>query len=204
MNISKKFLPCNCTKKECPYFTSCDMLPTEVIRHQGREGIDILIFGQGSGKEESKLKRCFVGRSGKYMRSIIKNIWDKGQIFNLALTNNVRFHPMDPYGKDREPLPEEISRCVTHLVNDINTLNPKAIIPVGKNATNTFQNFGTTSMTVLRGKPFELFQLDNRLCIPTWHPAYLARQYGKYNPDGNNQYDKEFISDILLALELGS
>lgn len=201
MNISKEFIPCNCTKKDCPYFTSCDMLPTEVIKHQGREGIDILIFGQGAGKEESKLKRCFVGRSGKYMRAIIKNIWDKGEIFNLALTNNARFHPMDPYGKDREPTPEEILRCVEHLTNDMDILKPKAIVPVGKNASRTFiSNLEHRSMTSIRGR---VWQGEHKF-VPTWHPSFLARNYGKYNPEGNNQYDKEFISDILYALEIGN
>jgi uracil-DNA glycosylase family 4 len=201
--MTKTYLECVCNKP-CPYSSTCCRVPTEVVKHEGREEIDIFIFGMGAGKDEEKQRKCFVGKAGKYMRSIIKNMWDKGEVFNIAISNNVRFHPMDPYGKDREPTIEEITRCVSHLVNDIVELNPKVVMPVGKNATSTFQNLGDTSMTKLRGKPFELFQLDNRVCIPTWHPSFLARNYGKYNPEGNNQYDKEFISDILLALEIGN
>ena len=197
----KTYLECTCTK-ECPYSSTCCRVPTEVVKHEGREGIDLFIYGIGPGRDEEKQRKCFVGKSGKYMRSIIKHIWENNGVFNVALSNNVRFRPKDEYDKDREPTALEISRCIEYLIADIRLLNPKVIVSVGKNATNTFQNFGQSSMGSLRGHPFELFQLDNRTCIPTWHPSYLARCYGKYNPEGNNQFDKEFISDLLFALEL--
>lgn len=204
MTINKEFIPCNCTNKNCSYFTFCDMLPTEVIRHQNREGIDILIFGQGAGKEESKLKRCFVGRSGKYMRSIIKHLWDTYGVFNLAISNNVRFHPMDENGKDREPTPAEISRCLPHLLQDIVFLNPKVIMPVGKNAASTFLTIGNSSMTAVRGHIYSPAIFGSlRKVIPTWHPSFLVRQYGKFVPYTNNQHDNEFINDILLAIATG-
>ena len=71
MNIIKEFIEVNCTK-ECTYQETCCKVSTEVIKHEGREEIDILIFGCGAGKEESKVRKCFQGRSGKYLRSIIK------------------------------------------------------------------------------------------------------------------------------------
>lgn len=202
----KTYLECECSKP-CPYSSTCCRVPTEVVRHEGREGIDLFIFGMGAGKDEEKQRKCFVGKAGKYMRSIIKHLWDNPDVgpFNIAISNNVRFHPMDPYGKDREPTSEEIDRCVFHLSNDINTLKPKVIMPVGKNATSTFISIGDSSMGSLRGCQFSYTRGGNNITmIPTWHPSYLARNYGRYDPDGNNQFDKEFISDILLALELGN
>ena len=204
--MNKSFIDCSCTL-ECPYSSFCCRVPTEVITHEGRTGIDILIIGQGAGKDEERLRRCFVGRSGKYMRAIIKHIWDRGEIFNLAISNNVRFHPMDEDGKDREPTKEEMNRCFIHLKNDINTLLPKSIITVGRNATSTFMEIGTTPMGKLRGRPFikSLAFPDNFVhqytIIPTWHPSYLCRSYGSFVPDSNNLYDKQFIQDILTALE---
>lgn len=154
----------------------------------------------GAGKDEEKLRRCFVGKAGKYMRQIIKHIWEQGAAFNLAISNNVRFHPMDTNGKDREPTEEEISRCIVHLRRDINLLRPKTIIPVGKNATSTFKTVGNASMTSLRGIPFVVTLDEEYTFIPTWHPSFLCRSYGSFNPEGNNIYDKQFIQDILLAL----
>jgi DNA polymerase len=207
--MRKEFLEFTCTK-ECPYTSTCCRLPTEVIKHEGREGIDILIFGQGAGKDEAKIGRCFVGRSGKYMRSIIKSLWDNPEVgpFNIALTNNVRFRPEDENGKDRMPTAEEISRCITHLHRDIAQLNPKVIVPVGKNATlsilntsPTFLNVSIATMISLRGNVFTNTNGIKRTVIPTWHPSFLCRQYGGFDPTKNNKYDKEFIADILKALE---
>jgi uracil-DNA glycosylase family 4 len=198
--MQKTFIDCNC-EIACPYSTTCCQVPTEVIMHEGRSGIDIFIFGMGAGKDEEKQKRCFVGRSGKYMRSIIKHIWDQRSVFNLAISNNVRFHPMDENGKDREPTPIEISRCVRILLNDIANLNPKVIIPVGKNALSTLIDIGSSPMKDLRGHLYEVtLQGREYHVLPTWHPSYLTRQYGKFIPYTMNQHDNEFISDILRAL----
>ena len=201
----KSYLEFECMV-ECPYRSSCCRVPTEVIRHEGREGIDLLIFGMGAGKDEEKQKRCFVGRAGKYMRKIIKSLWDDPAVgpFNIALSNNVRFHPMDIDGKDREPTETEIARCLVHLKRDIISLNPSVIIPVGKNATSTFLTTTTSamgSMTSIRGNPLEIV-IDgvNRRLIPTWHPSFLCRSYGNFDPLANNKFDKEFISDLLKAL----
>lgn len=200
----KTFIDCNCVTL-CPYSNTCCKVPTEVIRHEGRQGIDILIFGMGAGKDEEKQKRCFVGRSGKYMRQIIKHIWDTRKVFNLAISNNVRFHPMDANGKDREPTREEIDRCLPLLIEDIRLLNPLAIVPVGKNATCTFHDFSNQTMTMLRGKSYDIEIPSQEVIInvvPTWHPSFLTRQYGTFKPEENNKFDKEFISDIHKALDL--
>lgn len=198
----KSFLEVDC-KFKCPYSLTCCKVPTEVIQHKGRQGTDIFIFGMGAGKDEEKQRRCFVGRSGKYMRSIIKHLWDTHGVFNLAISNNVRFHPMDENGKDREPTPAEISRCMGFLLSDILYLKPKAIIPVGKNAVSTLLAVQNASMTALRGKIYDVDIYDHTYrMIPTWHPSYLTRQYGTFNPYTNNQHDNEFINDINLALHI--
>ena len=203
MTIIKNFIPCNCSKIECQHFNTCDMLPTEVIKHQelNNDKIDILIFGMGSGKTESRLHVPFCGRSGKYMRSIIKHLWDTNNIFNLAISNNVRCHPMDENKKDREPTPEEISMCISFLIQDIITLDPKVIIPVGRNASRTFLTFSEdTSMGKMRGTHKAFIGGKERIIIPTYHPSFLTRNYGTFKPEDNNLYDRYFITDILEGL----
>jgi uracil-DNA glycosylase family 4 len=202
MNINKEFIACNCNKQDCPYFTTCDRLPTEIIRHQDRVGIDILISGMGSGKTESELKIPFCGRSGKYMREVILHLWNTFGIFNIAMSNNVRFHPIDEFGKDRPPTKEEISRCISLLEVDIDYLQPKIIMPVGKNAINTFKDFEEESVGAIRGRPFLSTKLSTSYnCIGTWHPSFLCRSYGRFDCNAFNLYDNQFIKDIKSAVE---
>jgi len=203
MNINKEFIEVNCTK-ECIHQNTCCKVSTEVIRHKELiyDDIDLFIFGMGAGKDEAKQGRCFIGRSGQYMRSIIKHIWDNEKLFNLAISNNVRCHPQDSNGKDRAPTDAEINTCIEHLNKDLRDLKPKVIIPVGKNAACTYfpSNIGK-SMTSIRGIPVKA--LDYTF-IPTWHPSFLTRSYGKFNPEANNKFDKEFIFDILKAVEIAN
>lgn len=199
--MNKTFLPIECNKTNCPHHSYCCRVPTEVNVHEGRNGIDILIFGMGAGKDEERLRRCFVGRAGKYMRAVIKHIWDSSSIFNLAISNNVRFHPMDELGKDREPTAEEIGFCIEHLIKDINTLNPRVIIPVGRNATRTFLNFPEeATMGKMRGTYTAKIGEHERIINPTYHPSFLCRNYGSFKPKENNLYDGYFITDILKSL----
>jgi DNA polymerase len=136
------------------------------------------------------------------MRQIIKHIWDTHGAFNLALTNNARFHPMDNNGKDREPTKEEIERCLPILLSDIYNLNPITIMPVGKNAASTFLAIEGQTMTMIRGGTFTK-TIGNRISrvIPTWHPSFLTRQYGTFKPEAKNKFDNEFIQDICKAMD---
>jgi DNA polymerase len=163
-----------------------------------------MIFGMGAGKDEEKLQRCFVGRAGKYMRQIIKHLWDSSSTFNLAISNNVRCHPMDEKGKDREPTRQEIDMCLDHLVNDIMLLNPRVIVPVGRNAARTFMILPEdTPMSEIHGREFIVgVGGKERVIIPTYHPSFLCRSYGSFKPEENNLYDRYFIEDLRKAYEI--
>ena len=202
--MHKRFIDFNCEKRNCPHFSTCCRVPTEVITHDGRVGIDVLIFGMGAGKDEERLRRCFVGRAGKYMRQVIKYLWDNVTgPFNIAISNNVRFHPMDENGKDREPTKEEINHCINFLVQDIISLNPLVIIPVGRNATRTFLPFAEdVPMGKMRGT-HRVNIYGERTIVPTYHPSFLCRNYGSFKPEENNLYDRYFAQDFLRALTRG-
>lgn len=164
-----------------------------------------MIFGMGAGKDEERLRRCFVGRAGKYMRQIIKHLWDNVTgPFNLAISNNVRFHPMDPYGKDREPTREEIDYCIGYLENDIESLDPRVIIPVGINASRTFLTLDDNiTMSRLRTMNFEMrIGTKVRQIKPTYHPSFLCRTYGSYKPEEENNFDAFFVNRIVSSLNL--
>ncbi|MCK9429356.1 MAG: hypothetical protein M0R17_05090 [Candidatus Omnitrophica bacterium] len=193
-------------EKECPakcqYIYNCDRLPTEVIKHNDKQ-IDILFYGIGSGVRESELKQAFVGPAGCYLRSVIKHLWDTYKIFNIALTNNVRNHPLDSNNRNREPTLDEISLCKHHLEHDIDRLKPKVIIPLGRCAASTFYNFGDLGIGKIRGSIYPIRINDVKYqYLPTYHPSFLLRTYGKFIPANNQSFDIKFIDDIKLALSL--
>lgn len=165
-----------------------------------------MFIGQGAGKEEdinmnprNTNRAPFVGKSGRYLRQIISHMWNNGAAFNIALSNTVRCHPRNQYGKDREPTRQEEQHCRGWLNRDIALLNPSILITVGLSSTRSILE-GLEEMTMgrIHGR---LFRAGDQPVIPTYHPSYLARSYGTFKPHENNAADNYVIGDIRRALQ---
>lgn len=210
MNIKKEYIECNCNSVLCSHKNDpCCRVCTEVVRTTDYDKIDIFFMGMGAGKDEdintnpnNIHHQPFFGRSGSYLRSILKWMWDTGECFNIALSNNVRCHPKNQYGKDREPTTDEIKMCIPWVINDINSLNPRIVMPLGKNATlSLLHEPSDTSMGKLRALKSRTVKLGEKVftVIPTYHPSYLCRTYGTFKPLESNDFDNRVISDIRRA-----
>lgn len=215
MIIKKEYIPVNknihCNK--CPIQISCCEVCTEVVYTTNKSNIDIIFIGQGAGKTEdismnpeNTNRQPFIGRAGKYLRDIIAYIHEKKHVkFNFALTNSVRFHPKNSKGKDRDPETYEMDRCSQILYKDLKKLsinnNTAQLISLG--LTNSkwlygyFNNLAT--MKNIRGinRPCKSI---NAFMIPTYHPSFLVRQYGKLDPKNIREYDQFVIDDIISAV----
>jgi DNA polymerase len=74
---------------------------------------------------------------------------------------------------NRDPKPEEVSRCLPYLSNQIALLKPRIILAVGRIAA---QNLLATDAPLarLRGKVHSFGEAATPMVI-TYHPAYLLR-----------------------------
>jgi len=207
LNCEKRIIEVSCNKSSCSHYSICCKVATEVIYTKEDKDIDLLIVGQGAGKDEEIIHRPFVGISGTYLRSMLVHIWETTK-FNLALSNTVRCRPFiesetidkKKVKKDREPTKEEIETCIPHLWKDIVELKPKAILTVGKSSLSSLVKVNTSStMTSLRGERFSSRGYD---VIATWHPAYLTRLYHRFNANKLQKEDLETIQDISTSLNL--
>lgn len=195
-----------CSK--CPHLNDpCCKLPTVIARTKKKDiSIHLMIVGMGAGKVEEEKKLPWVGPAGNYLRQILMHIWEQqGILFNVALTNNVRFHPTNCTGKDRPPIQEEISACSEILFHDINFLKPHCILVAGKSASSTFfPDLDDLSVGQLRSikRSFNHKSIEGEQdIVTTYHPSFLLRNYGrKYRPEERNLYDIRFIDDLLYAI----
>jgi len=204
--MKKEFIKVNCQKTHCRhYMTPCCQIPTEIVYKDG-DKVDIIFVGMGAGKTEEAKGRPFVGKAGKYLRDIIAYLWETtGVSFNIALSNTVRCHPKNSLGKDREPTNEELINCLHHLYEDCSFINPHVIVTCGKSSTHSLiTRPADEGIGKVRGKKFytNLTASNYWPAIPTYHPSFLARNYGKFFPLSFNSYDYKTISDILTALKL--
>ena len=124
-----------------------------------------MFIGEGPGFHEDRQGRPFVGPAGQLLEGLLASIGtNRDQVF---IANMVKCRPPD----NRDPLPAEISACSKYLDRQIELVNPKIIVTLGRFSLGRF--FPGESITRARGR---LRQKDGRLIFPVMHPAAALRR----------------------------
>jgi len=139
-------------------------LSTNLVFGEGSAQAEIFFIGEAPGLNEDILKRPFVGRSGKLLTAMIEEIGLTRD--DVYITNVVKRRPPE----NRDPLPEEIEIYKPYLQKQIEIINPKIIVTLGRFSMNFF--ITTAKITRDQGK---IFKIDNYLIIPMFHPAACLR-----------------------------
>ncbi|MBI4206732.1 MAG: uracil-DNA glycosylase [Betaproteobacteria bacterium] len=132
----------------------------------GDENADWLFVGEGPGAEEDAQGEPFVGQAGKLLDNMLAAIkLKRGQ--NVFIANVLKCRPPG----NRNPAPEEALACEPHLQRQIELIQPKLIVALGRvAAVNLLAR--EASIASLRGR---LHQYRGIPLIVTYHPAYLLR-----------------------------
>ena len=147
---------------ECKLRADC----TQTVFGVGDEQADWLFVGEGPGADEDALGEPFVGQAGKLLDNMLMSIkLKRGQ--NAYIANVVKCRPPN----NRNPDSSEIATCMPYLQRQIQLIQPKLIIALGKVASNTLLGKDAT-LASLRGK---LHDYNGIPMIVTYHPAYLLR-----------------------------
>lgn len=91
---------------------------------EGNPKAKIVFLGEAPGKEEAKVGRPFVGRSGKLLRSLIREIGLREK--DVFITSPVKYLPK--YGT---PKKSDIAHGRTHLLKQLAIIQPKIIVLLG-------------------------------------------------------------------------
>lgn len=173
----------DCTlKKEWRYLSSPCM---PVNPPKVASNVRILVVGEAPGASEDRDGIPFVGETGKLLR----NTMPKGWAEKVYWTNTVRCRPPD----NRAPALAELTCCSNYMEEDLDRINPHAILAVGGAALQYFWQ-GASVMSA-RGVEFPI-QLPNGAWIrgySTFHPSYVARG-NKAN--GDNTITPVFEGDL--------
>jgi DNA polymerase len=130
---------------------------------------DILFIGEGPGADEDAQGRPFVGAAGQLLTKMIGAMgYSRDQVF---IANIVKCRPPG----NRVPSPEEMSACSPYLRKQIELIQPKIIVALGKTSIEGLLN-KTVAITRFRGTWCKYEGID---LMPTFHPAYLLRSPGK-------------------------
>lgn len=137
---------------------------SNLVFGEGDANAAVVFVGEAPGFHEDRLGRPFVGRAGQLLDELIRGVgWKREEVY---ITNIIKRRPPE----NRDPLPGEIEAYAPHLALEIDIINPRLIVPLGRFAMDYF--LPDAKITRDHGK---LFRLGNRLIIPFFHPAAALR-----------------------------
>lgn len=137
---------------------------------EGSPSARLMFIGEGPGRDEDLQGRPFVGKAGELLDKMIGALGlQRSEVY---IANVVKCRPPD----NRTPTPQEAQRCLGYLRRQIEVIRPTVIVTLG--ATPLRELLGVqTGITRIRGQWQQLDMLGGLPVMPTFHPAYVLRQY---------------------------
>jgi DNA polymerase len=132
---------------------------------EGPANADILFIGEGPGFFENEQGRPFVGQAGKFLDELLaKAGYERSTVF---ITNVVKCRPPE----NRDPEPDELAACSVYLDKQIEIINPRVIVTLGRISMGKF--LPAARISSVHGQPFKV---NDRLVVPMFHPAAALHQ----------------------------
>jgi len=162
---------------------------TRVVPGEGNPEAEILFIGEAPGKKEDELGRPFVGAAGKFLDEMLASIKLKRE--DVYIANVCKCRPPE----NRDPLPEEVATCWPWLEKQIEIIDPKLIVTLGRHSLGRF--FPDVKISEVHGKAFrrDFPNIGKRVFYVLYHPAAAL-----YNGGMRETLLKDF-SQILKVIK---
>jgi DNA polymerase len=138
---------------------------THAVPGEGNPQADVMFIGEAPGSQEDRQGRPFVGPAGKLLDGLLASIGTNRE--DVFIANMVKCRPPG----NRDPAPAELAACTKYLDRQIELVNPKLIVTLGRFAFG--RNFPGEGITKARGR---LREKDGRKIFPVLHPAAVLRR----------------------------
>lgn len=155
-------------KNVCP-----DLAQTakQLVFGDGNPDADIVFIGEAPGKNEDEQGKPFVGASGKFLSEMLGLINLKRQ--DIYITNIVKYRPPN----NRDPLPEEKTAFLPYLQAQLEVIQPKVVVTLGRHSMNCF--LPGLQISKVHGQPKRIKVMSQEtsdktmtwVILPLYHPA---------------------------------
>lgn len=162
--------------KDLPLITK----PEDVIPGDGNPDAEIVFIGEAGGYHESIQRKPFVGNAGALLNQVFRLIGIERK--DVYITNMVKTRPPE----NRDPLPEELMAYGKYLDQELDIIQPKVIVTLGRFSMAKF--FPYARISSVHGKP-DVVDLNGRFVtvVPMYHPAAALR---------NGAVKAQFVEDF--------
>jgi uracil-DNA glycosylase family 4 len=155
---------------DCRACTLCESR-TQTVFGVGHERAHWMIVGEAPGENEDKQGEPFVGAAGRLLdRMLLALGLTRGEADaakQVYIANTLKCRPP----RNRNPEPEELARCQPFLLRQVELVQPRVILAMGRFAVQSLLD-STEPIGRLRGR---VHTWRGRPLVVTYHPAYLLR-----------------------------
>jgi uracil-DNA glycosylase family 4 len=147
---------------QCKKCTRCRLREkaTQVVPGDGSPKADIMFIGEGPGANEDKEGIPFCGAAGKFLDQLLESIGIKRS--EVYITNMVKCRPPG----NRDPSEDEIKACRPWLDKQIEFIDPKIFVLLGRFAMAKF--FPNLKISKVHG---QIFKKGGKTYFIMYHPA---------------------------------
>jgi len=150
--------------------TRCDLYKraNKPVPGDGNPDAEVMFVGEGPGYHEDQQGLPFVGAAGKLLDKLLQSIkLERKEVF---IGNVVKHRAPD----NRDPSPEEIEACRPFLDGQIQIIEPKIVVTLGRFSMNKF--LPNEKISQIHGQARYVDFLGERyIVIPMYHPAAALR-----------------------------
>ena len=145
----------------------CDLARsrTHTVPGEGPENAEIMFIGEAPGFHEDRQGRPFVGAAGKFLDELLASIGLTRD--DVYICNVIKCRPPG----NRDPLSDEIAACRPFLDKQIELIQPKLIVTLGRYSMARY--FPNAQITRIHGRPK---RFGGRIYYPMFHPAAALHQ----------------------------
>ena len=140
----------------------------QLVFGHGNPDADIIFIGEAPGKKEDESGEPFVGAAGNFLNTMLASIHLERP--DTYITNIVKYRPPD----NRDPSSEEKAAFLPFLFAQLDVINPKVIITLGRHSTACF--IPDQQISDIHGQPVQVEipvsgTIRTWTVLPLYHPA---------------------------------
>ena len=138
---------------------------TKAVPGVGPSNAEIMFIGEAPGFHEDQQGLPFVGAAGNFLDELLESIGLKRQ--EVFIANVIKCRPPG----NRDPLPEEIEACKPYLDRQIELIQPKLVVTLGRFS--MARAFPKARISHIHGQPRKV---GGVIYYPMYHPAAALHQ----------------------------
>lgn len=154
-------------EKEVHACTRCQLHAgrANAVPGDGPLDAEIMFIGEAPGFYEDQQGKPFVGASGQFLNELLEMAKiDRRRVY---IANVIKCRPPG----NRDPREDEVAQCKEYLDRQIELIDPKVIVTLGRYS--MARAFNDEKISMVHGRPR---RIDGRIYYPMYHPAAALHQ----------------------------